>query len=146
MKKKTKTILTILLIAGAVFGVGFAISKIARRPRFKRDKNKEEELNKEAEEYGLPDITWRDDSFPLGLGSRGERVMSLQSWINSPILNPDIEKTIEVDGYWGYETEQAVEKYLGVDTVDASLFADLGLTTSPKPGELEPVLDPTKLV
>ncbi len=52
---------------------------------------------------GKQKIVWRNDSFPLSLGSKGQNVKSLQQFLG---VTPN-------DGYFGYDTETALKNKTG---------------------------------
>jgi hypothetical protein len=81
-----------------------------------RAKVKQSKANKEPEtiDTEATDVT-PNDTFPLKKGKRGKRVEQLQTWL--------VQKygakfpQYGVDGIWGNETEEAVNKHLKRDNV-----------------------------
>ena len=60
-----------------------------------------------------------DNSFPLRMGSHGDRVRQLQEYVKG--LGGEFNKH-GVDGVWGAETEQEVFKYLSTNVVTKDFF------------------------
>lgn len=63
----------------------------------------------------LPSTT-KDDSFPLGFGSRGENVKKWQTYLNSK------GSTLNVDGVWGPLTDAASIKQTGFNSITEVYF------------------------
>lgn len=77
---------------------------------------------------GRPKITWRDDSFPLSLGSRGTNVKALQEYIGLP----KNQRT----GNFGYITLDAWKKKTGKSEVNS--ISEIEKTITPAPSEPYP--------
>ena len=73
---------------------------------FTPDAEAEKKANEVAKTTGRPKITWRDDSFPLSIGSKGQNVKNLQNYLG-----------IDDDGYFGYGTLDTWKKKTGRDKV-----------------------------
>lgn len=61
-------------------------------------------------------------TFPLKMGSRGPEVFKLQAWM----LRNEGSRA-KVDGIWGKETEEAVKKYLKVNSISQEKYKSMGL-------------------
>lgn len=109
---------TLIFIGLGALALGYWLS---RKKSFKRNPEREKEIADELEAGGLPKIIWRDDSLPLSYGSSGQRVVELQKYLNSLLAG------IREDGYWGPETQEAVERFLESEVITASQYRNLGL-------------------
>lgn len=76
----------------------------------------------------IPPSSYVVNSFPLGLGQKGDLVRQLQTR-----LNIDFNANLQEDGFFGCNTLNAVLKNYLVGTVDAELFKEKvqGIITTP---------------
>ena len=98
--------LILLSVTGLIYSWKKKILFWKEEAEFIPDAEAEKKANEVAKTTGRPKITWRDDSFPLSIGSKGQNVKNLQNYLG-----------IDDDGYFGYGTHDALKKKTGRDKV-----------------------------
>lgn len=117
MKKGTKITLGILTAVGAGVGIYFLGKKLKWWGKSQYDPTTILDPST-GSSGGGGGITWTDDSFPLKKGSKGENVKVVQKYLNSTAGN----YKLEVDGYYGQKTADALKKWNSKTEVTKSYF------------------------
>jgi len=94
--------LILLSVTGLIYSWKKKILFWKEEAEFIPDAEAEKKANEVAKTTGRPKITWRDDSFPLSIGSKGQNVKNLQNYLG-----------IDDDGYFGYGTLDTWKKKTG---------------------------------
>lgn len=79
---------------------------VPKAPPFKADVAVQNKIQTQAVSKGKPSIVWRNDSFPLSIGSKGQNVSDLQQFLG-----------VVVDGYFGYDTLDQLNNITGLSSV-----------------------------
>jgi hypothetical protein len=107
MNKNTKNVIAgIMLLAGAYFIY-----------RYFRGNKPKKQKPLELSDFSTPPSSSTSSSFPLKKGSKGAKVLELQNAIMS--INPRLLPKFGADGDFGSETELAVSRMLGKNTIDS---------------------------
>jgi len=107
MKKQTYIYLALALSA---YSAGWYF--LYYSPKRKRQQLAQQAADTQAVIQSKPSINWRDDSFPLSLGSKGGRVREVQKYSNNVC-----GARLSVDGVWGYITDAAVKSCIKLSSI-----------------------------